>query len=174
MSFIAGALISAGTYLIGKAMSTGKEMNRDNLITQKEMEEIKAKSKAFHELIEYSKYKLDKAYNLEMEMINFHKQSLELAHYNIQNCLKAVEKLEDTNLNKLEYYRDALSRAYEDLRNLRIKNLDYFNEKLLENNKIGMVDFHNSTEIGTRESKKDKEEPSLIEVISKIPLPKKR
>ncbi|MGL6168243.1 MAG: hypothetical protein ACRC0Y_08150, partial [Fusobacteriaceae bacterium] len=137
MSFIIGSLIGAGIgALVGKLASTGKEMYRDNLISQKEMEEIKAKSKAFEQLINHYKDRLDKAYNLEVLFLEKTSFLIETTNKQISDCLSTVGKLDD-NSPKLEFYMKSFLELQNGVRELtrvlHSSEAKYFNNGLLKN-----------------------------------------
>ncbi|MGL4867876.1 MAG: hypothetical protein ACRC4S_04350 [Cetobacterium sp.] len=172
MSLMIGGLVVI-SYVIGKLASTGKEMYRDNLISEKELQEIRAKSKAFEQVVEHYKNKLDKAYNLEVLFLENTKNLIETTNKQIDLCLNIVEKLDD-NSPKIEFYMKSVLELQSGVRDM-MKELSrsegkYFNDNTLKSTNIGILDFHNETNIGTREKEESREDSfmSVLPILKKI------
>ncbi|MGL5051794.1 MAG: hypothetical protein ACRC6A_02095 [Fusobacteriaceae bacterium] len=88
--------------------------------------------------------------------------------------MSAVGKLDD-NSPKLEFYMKSFLELQNGVRELtrvlHSSEAKYFNNGLLKNTDIGMIDFHNETNIGTREKQETKEESliSILPILTKLP-----
>lgn len=176
MGFITGALIGAGSFLIGKLISTGKEMYRDDLITKKELEEIKAKSKAFESLVNYNKHKLDLAYDLEIQFLDRVMELLDNTYSLTEKLIDKVDALDD-NSPKIHFYIETVKniqeRAMQLLGTLNSDEGKYYNSISIRDASVSMIDFHNETAIGSRDTQ-EKNRDDLISILPSLPkLPKK-
>lgn len=173
MALLTSALIGAGCFLAGKLLSTGKEMYRDNLISKKELEEIKAKSEAFEKLLNHHTHKIELAYNLEMRFLDDLNIMIERAYGYVDKCMDHVEQLDD-NSPKIHFYMSHMQQIYNNLNGV-ISFLGqegkYFNDNILQSTNVRMIDFNNETAIGNRETQ-EKESDHYIPGLPFPQLPK--
>lgn len=159
-----GAIALGGAILtgLGTLCSTARDMRSDGLISQKELAEIEAKSKAFEQFVNYNKNIVDKAFELEMKVLDFQKVLLD----KILFLLEKVEKIE--NEDKLNIYYNQISSIQNTLNDSIKSDAKYFNGEMMNNSSVGMTDFHNKTQIG--ENQTSYENPKIgIKDIPKRP-----
>lgn len=132
-------LIGAG---LATLCSTARDMYKDNLITKKELAEIEAKEKAFSKLIDHKSKIVDRAFDLEMEVLS-------CRGYIIDKIVYLTERFEKLNDEiKINAYFNLISSLIQQLNNLITQNPKYFTKEFIESNSVKMIDFHNNTQIG--------------------------
>ncbi len=140
-------LVGGAITVIGMMCKTAKQMHENHLITQKELAEIEAKSKAFEQYVKYHQNTVDKAYELEKELLGFANRNLEFA----KSLMEKIMVLDERS-KKIEMLHIEICRLIDANTAILLNNPKYFNETLFRNNKISSIDFHNSTDIGKNES----------------------
>lgn len=172
MGLLAGMLIGAGVALAGKLCSTGKEMYRDNLISQKELEEINAKSKAFERFIEYHKQQINLAYDLEVKFLDHLNEIIDKSYKTLDKIIDKVDALDD-NSPKIHFYINTMTEFQQNISKIVSvlnNNGKYYNNNMLETTRVQMIDYHSETDIGTRDT--SEKESNLLNFSEFPELPK--
>ncbi|HQB08550.1 MAG TPA: hypothetical protein PLW37_01670 [bacterium] len=153
-------ILAAGgilTTIVSTVCSTARDMNADRLITNKELAEIEAKSKAFSEMISLKGDQIDKSFRLEMEIIGLAKEYLKM----IQNMSDKIMILPD-NSPKIHTYDQQISCFLNSIDALVRGDAKYFKDLDFGSFDNGRIEFNNPTKIGTSSTNYRKDEKPHI------------
>ncbi len=147
-----GLLLGGAIAVVGMLCNTSKQMHENHLITKKELAEIEAKSKAFEQFVKYHQNTIDRAYDLEKELLSIAKNNLESANMLMDKIVGL-----DENSKKIELFHTYICQIIEGSTAILLNNPKYFNETLFKNCEVSSIDFHHSTEIGKNCSSSQKD-----------------
>ena len=126
-----------------------RDMKSDRLIQEKELAEIEAKVNTYTEYTNFHKDTLNKSYELEKKELEL----IQLVTNKILAMFEVVENL-DENTTKFKVYIEQINRYQKILEKMVDSSGKYFNEKIIEANKIDIPEFIRYTEIGKHQSRK--------------------
>ncbi len=126
-----------------------RDMKSDRLIQEKELAEIEAKVNTYTEYTNFHKDTLNKSYELEKKELEL----IQLVTSKIVSLFEIVENL-DENTTKFKVYIEQINRYQKILEKMVDSSGKYFNEKIIEANKIDIPEFIRYTEIGKYQSRK--------------------
>ena len=126
-----------------------RDMKSDRLIQEKELAEIEAKVNTYTEYTSFHKDTLNKSYELEKKELEL----IQLVTNKIVAMFEVVEKLEE-NSTKFRVYIEQINRYQKILEKMVDSSGRYFNEKIIEANKIDIPEFIRYTEIGKYQNRK--------------------
>jgi len=167
-------IVAGGGIIIGaisKICGTARDMAADRLITEKELAEIEAKSKAFKQMIEFQQNTIDKLFELELASIDFAKKYFQL----IDKLTDRILEIPD-NSPKLLIYSNAIDKNLESLNAFIQGDAKYFNQLNISNNNIQLTNFDNPTQVGYNSTNYDGENKvnDNIGTITQHLLPSKK
>ena len=130
-------------------LDTLRGIESDKLIQEKELAEIEATVSTYADYTKFHQDTLNKSYDLE-------KKELELIQLITGKIVILLEKIEniDTDNSKFKSYIEIINRYQKILEKIVDNSGKYFNEKIIEANKIDIPDFIRYTEIGKYQGKK--------------------
>ena len=126
-----------------------RDMKSDRLIQEKELAEIEAKVDTYTEYTNFHKDTLNKSYELEKKELEL----IQLVTNKIVSLFEIVENL-DESTTKFKVYIEQINRYQKILEKMVDSSGKYFNEKIIEANKIDIPEFIRYTEIGKHQSRK--------------------
>lgn len=113
-----------------------REMQSDRLIQEKELAEIEAKVNTYTEYTNFHKDTLNKSYELERKELEL----IQIVTNKIVALFEVVENL-DENSTKFKVYIEQINRCQKILEKMVDSTGRYFNEKIIEANKIDIPEF---------------------------------
>ncbi len=134
---------------IESILNTHRDMKSDRLIQEKELAEIEAKVKTYTEYTSFHKDTLNKSYELEKKELEL----IQLVTNKIVTMFEIVENL-DESTTKFKVYIEQINRYQKILEKMVDSTGRYFNEKIIEANKIDIPEFIRYTEIGKHQNRK--------------------
>ncbi|MDD3051476.1 MAG: hypothetical protein PHR06_10065 [Candidatus Cloacimonetes bacterium] len=140
-----GMIITGVLTAIGIVASTARGMHADNLISEKELREIEARSKAFTEFINFKRYHLEREYELRIFMIT----SLQEQFRDIMSLFDKIMLIDD-NSPKLEILDRKLNVVLEYYKNFMQITSDQIKNNDFHISEINNFNFDKLTEIGTK------------------------
>lgn len=128
---------------IGMLFDIFRDMQSDKLIQEKELAEIEAKVNVYSEYVSFHRNTIDKGFELE-------KKELELIQVITDKIMRLIESLGnlDEQSDKFKIYIEQINRYQRILEKLVDNSGKYFNGKIMELNKIDIVEVEKKTEIG--------------------------
>ncbi len=126
-----------------------RDMKSDRLIQEKELGEIEAKVNTYTEYTSFHKDTLNKSYELEKKGLEL----IQLVTNKIVSLFEIVETL-DESTTKFKVYIEQINRYQKILEKMVDSTGKYFNEKIIEANKIDVPEFIRYTEIGKHQNRK--------------------
>ncbi len=126
-----------------------RDMQSYRLIQEKELAEIEAKVNAYTEYTSFHKDTLNKSYELEKKELEL----IQIITNKIVALFEVVENLEESS-TKFKVYIEQISRYQKILEKMVDSTGRYFNEKIIEANRIDIPEFIRYTEIGRNQSRK--------------------
>jgi len=145
------------TTIVSTVCSTARDMHADRLITQKELAEIEAKSKAFSKILSLKSNQIDKAFRLELELIKLAEEYLKI----IQDMSDKIMSIQD-NSPKIQIYDQKISCFLNSIDAFVRGDSKYFKELDLKSFENGMIEYDSPTQIGTGSTNYKKDEGSNI------------
>lgn len=135
--------------VIETIFSICRDMKSDRLIQEKELEELEAQVSTYSEYCNFHRDTLNKSYELE-------KKELELIHLVTNKIGMQIEILHilEEGSAKYQMYVEQINRYQKILEKLIDNSGKYFNEKIIEANRIGVAEFNKASEIGKYRVKK--------------------
>jgi hypothetical protein len=117
--------------IIGEILHTFRGVESDRLTQERELAEIDAKVNMYTEYVSYHKETLNKGYDLE-------KREIELIQMITNKIMGLIEKLEEVEENsaKFKIYIEQINRCQKILEKIVDNSGKYFNQKILEVNRI--------------------------------------
>lgn len=117
--------------IIGEILHTFRGVESDRLTQERELAEIEAKVNMYTEYVSYHKETLNKGYDLE-------KREIELIQIITNKIMGLIEKLEEVEENsaKFKIYIEQINRCQKILEKIVDNSGKYFNQKILEVNRI--------------------------------------
>ena len=134
---------------IESILNTHRDMKSDRLIQEKELAEIEAKVNTYAEYTSFHKDTLNKSYELEKKELEL----IQLVTNKIVSLFEIVENL-DEDSTKFKVYIEQINRYQKILEKMVDSSGRYFNEKIIEANKIDIPEFIRYTEIGKHQNRK--------------------
>ena len=134
---------------IESILNTHRDMKSDRLIQEKELAEIEAKVNTYTEYTSFHKDTLNKSYELEKKELEL----IQLVTNKIVSLFEIVENL-DEDSTKFKVYIEQINRYQKILEKMVDSSGRYFNEKIIEANKIDIPEFIRYTEIGKHQNRK--------------------
>ncbi len=129
--------------VVEEILNTFRGLEADRLTQEKELVEIEAKVVTYSEYTNFHRDTLNKSYDLE-------RKELELIQLVTGKIMILLEKIEymDTDNPKFKSYMEIINRYQKILERMIDSSGKYFNEKIIEANKIDIPEFIRYTEIG--------------------------
>ncbi len=134
---------------IESILNIHRDMKSDKLIQEKELAEIEAKVNSYAEYTSIHKDTLNKSYDLEKKELEL----IQLVTNKIVSLFEIIETL-DENTAKFKVYIEQINKYQRILEKMVDSSGRYFNEKIIEANKIDIPNFTRYTEIGKHQNRK--------------------
>ncbi len=126
-----------------------RDMQSDRLIQEKELAEIEAKVNTYTEYTNFHKDTMNKSYELEKKELEL----IQIVTDKIVALFEVVENLDEKS-TKFKVYIEQINRYQKILEKMVDSTGKYFNEKIIEANRIDIPEFIRYTEIVKHQSRK--------------------
>ncbi len=126
-----------------------RDMQSDRLIQEKELAEIEAKVNTYTEYTSFHKDTMNKSYELEKKELEL----IQIVTNKMVALFEVVENLDESS-TKFKVYIEQINRYQKILEKTVDSTGRYFNEKIIEANKIEIPEFIRYTEIGKHQNRK--------------------
>ncbi len=134
-----------------------RDIKSDRLIQEKELAEIEARLNAYTQYNNFHTDILNKSYDLEQKELEL----IQIVTNRIVLLFEIVEKLEESS-TKFKVYIEQINRYQNILEKMVTGSGKYFNEKIIEVNKISIPEFIRYTEIGSRKKLNNMKEAEYV------------
>lgn len=127
-----------------------RNMKVDKLIQEKELAELEAKIDCYIEYTDFYRDALNRCYELENKELEL----IQMISNKVVLLLEKVDGLEEDSI-KMKVYLEQINRHQMILEKMVDSSGKYYNEKIMEANRIDIPEFIRYTEIGKHQNRKN-------------------